>query len=305
MPTTPSKSQSATPPSALSKPTLAKLVTLSAWARKQITTPPLKGEGYRELFRDSCRMIRADFTDSEIEEVLRARYSRYYRDIEEREYDDAIRNARGSKSGAPTPPFPAVNSRLVLDIVSRGGSLSSLAASSPVPDPHLLSTSDVIDRLFAPADLICFGDVNRHAVTQTREWFRGKESAYPFVVPNPMLALTGLTKDGRPSARCLSNSSITRHQVVEFDLGTFDEQAALLLEIASYGAPLRMVVYSGSKSYHGWYDINGLNAAGLVGLRRYAAALGCDTATFTACQLVRTPNALRDNGKIQKLIYLT
>jgi hypothetical protein len=92
--------------------------------------------------------------------------------------------------------------------------------------------------------------------------------------------------------------------VVEFDQGTFDEHAALLVHLAKL-APLVLVVHSGNKSLHGWFYCEGQSEEKVVRFFQYAVSLGADQATWTRCQLVRMPDGLRDNGKRQSVIYFS
>jgi hypothetical protein len=101
----------------------------------------------------------------------------------------------------------------------------------------------------------------------------------------------------------LANTGPLTYQVVEFDRGTLDEQAKIHLHLLHF-AKLRLVVFSGNKSLHGWYDVRSMGPEEITRFRRYVAALGADKATFTPCQLVRTPNARRDNGAIQTVLFL-
>jgi hypothetical protein len=46
--------------------------------------------------------------------------------------------------------------------------------------------------------------------------------------------LTGLTKDGRELKHMLANTGARRFLICEFDTGTADEHAALLIHLAGY-----------------------------------------------------------------------
>src|SRR4029077_6567707 len=72
--------------------------------------------------------------------------------------------------------------------------------------------------------------------TAKREEWRGRMSKLQLIVPNPMVALNGLNQSGEVSHRCLENTGARQFLVVEFDTGTMDEHAALLLHLAE---PLR------------------------------------------------------------------
>jgi hypothetical protein len=117
-----------------------------------------------------------------------------------------------------------------------------------------------------------------------------------------MSATTGTTKDGRTSKHTLDNTGPRRFLVVEFDAGTADEHAALMMHLAGY-APLVVASHSGNKSLHGWFYCAGQPEDKLLRFMRYAASLGGDPATWTRCQFVRMPDGTRDNGKRQTVFF--
>jgi hypothetical protein len=78
-----------------------------------------------------------------------------------------------------------------------------------------------------------------------------------------------------------------------------DACAALHLHLAEL-MPLVLVVFSASKSLHGWYRVWGLTLKERAKFMRYAVSLGADPATWTRSQFVRMPDGLREeNGKRQ------
>jgi hypothetical protein len=117
-----------------------------------------------------------------------------------------------------------------------------------------------------------------------------------------MRAITGLTKDGKESSHTLDNTGPRRFLVCEFDQGTVDEHAALLLHLANY-APLVLAVHSGGKSLHGWFFSAGQPEEQVCEFFRYAVALGGDPATWTRSQFVRMVDGVRDNGKRQTVFF--
>ena len=62
-----------------------------------------------------------------------------------------------------------------------------------------------------------------------------------------MSAVTGLTKDGKESKHTLANTGPRRFLICEFDTGTADEHAAILIHLAGY-APLVCAVTFGGKA---------------------------------------------------------
>jgi len=170
-----------------------------------------------------------------------------------------------------------------------GADLNRLRERSPIrcedgePKPE-----EVIDRLFPGDPLLCLGARKDRFRTAAREEWRGKEHLHELIVPSPMSALTGTNKNGKSSKRCLDNTGPRRFLVFEFDSGTQDEQAAIILHLAAK-MPLVMVLFSGGKSLHAWFLCEGLDDGILRPFMDYAVRLGADRATWSRCQMVRFP----------------
>jgi hypothetical protein len=190
-------------------------------------------------------------------------------------------------------------------IIAAGGGLADLWELSRVRlddnDPH---TEEIIDRLFPGNPLLCCGESSSSFATRLREQWRGQLASLQLIVPSPMTAVTGTTKDGRESAHTLSNTGPRRFLVCEFDSGSEDEQSALLIHLAGY-APMVCAVHSGGKSLHGWYYVAGQNEDKVLRFFRYAVSLGADPATWTRSQFVRMPDGTRDNGRRQTVFFLS
>ncbi len=60
-------------------------------------------------------------------------------------------------------------------------------------------TEEIVDKLFPDNPLLCCGKSSQEFDTRPRESWRGELSALQFVVPSPMSAVTGTTKDGKES----------------------------------------------------------------------------------------------------------
>jgi hypothetical protein len=128
-------------------------------------------------------------------------------------------------------------------------------------------------------------------------------STLQFIVPSPMSAVKGLTKTGRESKHSLANTGLRHFLICEFDTGSPDDHAALLLHLGTF-APLVCMVHSGGKSLHGWFYVHNQETTKIERFFRYAVSLGADRATWTRSQFVRMPDGTRENGKRQVVYFL-
>jgi hypothetical protein len=220
------------------------------------------------------------------------------------EIDRAVHRAfelplpNGANHGKRSLQWPAVDA-----------ALWAQRAAGPIGfglDPLSISTSDVLDSLFPGDPLLCMALDVRSAHTQPRSLWRHVEAGLQFIVANAMLAPTGLTQDGRESARCLANAcKHKRYQVVEFDHGTVPEQAAVLTSLQTDATPLVLVVWSGGKSLHGWYDVDELDADALTRYFGLAVAIGADASLWDPSKLVRLPGGRRSGIKLQPVLHFS
>lgn len=277
------------------------------------------GEGINnQLFRVAKRMtlFRDDAT---VWAALREATANCGRHVPDTEIAKAINNskarARGASIGGIMPPmaagpapqrWPEVNTEQREAVISGAGigfERADLWACSPVQLPDN-STEAYIDALFPGNPLLCVGKTSSIFATRTREEWRGKLTGQQFVVPSPMSRVTGTTQDGKPSQHCLDNTGPRRFAVIECDKGSPDEQAAILWHLRfQRGFPLVLVVHSGGKSLHGWFNVLGLPEARVEAFYRYCVTLGADRATYTRSQFVRLPDGLREDGKQQTVDY--
>jgi hypothetical protein len=183
-----------------------------------------------------------------------------------------------------------------------GGLADLWELSKPRLDDNDAHTEAIIDRLFPGNPLLCCGKCNSDFDTRPREDWRGEMSSLSLIVPTPMSAIEGVTKDGKPSKHSLNNTGVRRFLICEFDTGPADEHASLLIHLAGY-APLVCSVHSGNKSIHGWFYVLGQPDLKVEKFFRYAVSLGADRATWTRSQFVRMPDGTRDNGKRQTVFY--
>lgn len=302
---------------------------LPRWIQDRIRSCPAKGNGVHPWLFKTALLLHDHFSGDQVEDIL----SQYVScDGREREIREAVANSgkivRGEMpSSSLLKPWPAVNyttiNKIVLDCPVRLEDLPSISPFSVgTKEPK---TEKILDTLFPGKPLLCFGRSPDSFWTRPREFWRGRESGFQFIVPNPMIKETGVTKDGKKSKRCLENTGSRRFLVTEFDIGEDDERwapyvqewkaqrisvldanVALLIELARRGLPrfpLGLAVHSGGKSIHSWYFCEGLTDEELRPFMARAIGLGADPATWTKCQLVRMPDGTRDNGKRQQVHF--
>ena len=199
-----------------------------------------------------------------------------------------------SRTRTSAPKWPPVNQDLREAVIARGLGLVDLHQASPVPCGGLFpQTEQIIDALFPGNPPLCVGRNKWDFVTRRREVFRGHLSRQQLIVPSPMIA---------PYAKAQAATGERHYLVVEQDSGNLDEQAAVVLHL-SVVAPLVMALNSGSKSLHSWFFCKGHSKDRLLSFMRNAVALGANKATWTRSRFVRMPDAMRDNGRRQTVVF--
>jgi hypothetical protein len=138
--------------------------------------------------------------------------------------------------------------------------------------------------------------------TRRRKTWRGRMADLQVIVPNPMTQRIGLTQEGRESEHTLSNTGPRRFLVIEFDSGSIDDHAALLIHLIGR-APMVLGVHSGGKSLHGWFYCADQPEEPWRQFMNCAVSLGADPATWTRSQFVRMPDGIRENGKRQGVYW--
>jgi hypothetical protein len=295
--------------------------------RELLDSCPKEGSGVHSWLFKSALQLHRYLSEDEIVEVLKEKLSC---ERPEREICEAIANAgryaRGEMGSASQSQWPTVDYTMVHKIVVNCPvRLKDLKSISPVDlSTEGPRTEEFLDAMFPGNPLLCFGRAVNSCLTKPREWWRGRESDFQFIVPNPMTKEVGVKTDGKGSQRCLDNTGPRRFLVIEFDItdggawgpyvqnlknqgiSKIDANVALLIELATKGLPrlpLALGVHSGGKSMHGWFSSTGINDEELKPFMRRAVRLGADKATWTRCQFVRMPDGTRDNGNRQRVHY--
>lgn len=289
--------------------------TLPLFLRDMLASPPTAGGGVHGwLYRVSRQLHQHYSNKAEMARLLEACLATCGRVVPLREIEAAIRDSEavawkpdGSTRFVPsvtTPKWPEPNLEQIQAVTAEGKGLADLWELSPIHiadnDAH---TEEIIDRLFPGNPLLCCGWTMAKFETRTREDWRGGISNLQLIVPSMMTTTTGLTKEGKESAHTLNNTGPRRFLIVEFDQGTTDQHAAILIHLANR-APLVMALHSGGKSMHGWFYCGNATDETLRKFFTHAVSLGADKATWTKSQFVRMPDGLRDNGKRQTVYFL-
>jgi hypothetical protein len=230
----------------------------------------------------------------------------------------------------PESKWPARNLEQLDAIVRNGPHLYDVWEQSPRRfedgESHAEEVADVV---FPGNPLLCVGLTEWKFATRPREVWRGELSRYPLIVPNPMLAETGLTQGGRQSQHALSATASRVYLAVENDftqyandgkpteflplidgwerdgISTLDACAAVLWHL-KMTLSLRLVlgVHSGNISLQGWFAAFDRDEdAELWPFMRLAYSLGADRVTWTRSQFVRLPGGRRQNGAHQVIYY--
>lgn len=280
--------------------------------RDMLSVPPRAGEGVHAWLFRVARQMHAHLPATEIFVLLRSLVANCGRHVSDSEIWDAIKNSlasawqpRGQSSPVPSAAqSPKVNAEQREAVIRDNGGLADLwELSDPRIEDSERHTEEIIDRLFPGNPLLCCGKLQSDFDTKPRQEWRAELAEQQFIVPSPMSAVTGTTKNGTPSAHCLSNTGERRFLVVEFDSGEIDDQAALILHLGTF-APLVCVVHSAGKSLHSWFLVARQPDEKVLKFFRYAVSLGADPATWTRSQFVRMPDGRRDNGKRQPVYFL-
>jgi hypothetical protein len=148
--------------------------------------------------------------------------------------------------------------------------------------------------------LVCIGTAfNRFTTAPLAE--HENLSHGQFIVPCYMTARQGITTEGKPSCRALSNTGERRFIVLDFDSPPPEHHASIIRWLMGTRAPV-LVIKSGGKSLHAWYGNEGQERD--AKFWHLAIAAGADPAIQrNRGQAVRLPMGQRDNGNVQGVLY--
>ena len=270
--------------------------------------PKAGGGVHKWIFISALEL--AKYTDQNTAfDLIRSYSESCERAVPDREIREAISTASStaplSKRTTKSPNWPSKNEEQIEAITEDGEGLAELWESSPIRfDDDVSHTEEVIDLLFPGNPLLCTATAPNKFKTKAREECRGKLRKRELIVPSPMSKVVGLTKEGKKSEHTEDNTGPRKFLVIEFDEGTFDEHAAILIHLAKQ-APLVMALMSGNKSLHGWFYVGRSSEKLQLRFMRYAVSLGADSHLWNKSQFARIPDGFRvGKGKLQSVIYL-
>jgi hypothetical protein len=81
----------------------------------------------------------------------------------------------------------------------------------------------IIDVLLPGNPLLCVAKSDSIFATRRRETWRGRFASLPLMVPNPMVATSGQTQDGRPSQHTKQATAKRVYLCIEFDFSERDK----------------------------------------------------------------------------------
>lgn len=226
------------------------------------------------------------------------------------------RGTRKSKRGKKSNTWPGVDDELALRFKEEDRGW----IKAPPKDQDTL---DVLHDLYSSGDegpdkdmLLCIGTAMGRDYTVTKSYREIERAAenlnqLQFIAPHPMTQREGLSEEGNLSPRAKASVGPRCYMVVEIDSLSARSNSAPIPESAQLGtlkylsrlAPLAMVLRSGGKSLHGWFEVRDADEDQLRSFLSLACFHGADSAAFTLNQFMRLPWGTRDNGKIQEVIH--
>ena len=288
------------------------ILTLPQFVRELLATAPQSGNGVHRWLFLVARHLHAYLPAGEIVTLLENAVSNCGRHVPHSEIIDAVKNSlfcawqpsNDQASKLAVSKWPTINQEQRGAIVRDNGGLVDLwELSRPRIEDSAEHAEDIIDQLFPGNPLMCCGRSYSDFDTRHREKWRGELVRLELIVPSAMVTFVGKTRNGRQSKHTLSNTGERRFLVCEFDSGTLDEHAAILIHLAVY-APLVCAVFSGRKSLHGWFFVHRQPEEKVLKFFRYAVSLGADPMTWTRSQFVRLPDGTRSSGERQTVFFL-
>jgi hypothetical protein len=247
-----------------------------------IRSCPTEGRGVNKwTFLTACQLLRRRWSETEVREYLAQHTTRTGRKADD-EIERAIERApewiKRGHAGSYRK-WPEISRAKRQEAISDGKiCVEELRRISPLKQ---MSARQVLPILF-PGDPLIWAAMSVGCPGDTlplQQWL-------PFA----------------KSRRCLTNTGPRHFLVIESDIGTADEQTAILWHLARF-APFVLAVHSAGKSVHGWFHVANRSEADNRKFMEYAVCLGADSATWVKCQPVRMPGGHRPRKGKQEILF--
>lgn len=167
--------------------------------------------------------------------------------------------------------------------------------------PKDIDQRALLEALFPQQDaLVCIGSAFNRFITAPLADHKNLDQCQ-FIVPAYMSAREGITTEGKPSCRALSNTGERRYIVLDFDEPEPAHHASIIRWLMATRAPV-LVIKSGGKSLHAWYRLESQDRD--AQFWNLAIMAGADAAIRqNRGQAVRLAMGTRDNGNSQSVVY--
>jgi hypothetical protein len=283
------------------------MAKLSDQIRRWANQPMRPGEGLHvDIFRAAIMLLEAGYDEETTFGFLRKAADRVTdRHVPDREVRGAISSAKDKMAGGTlnTVKWPPYNATLREEIIKSRPITPQDLADSAAALPQ--DSAYYLDHIYLETDFICLAPAATTFFTVTKAQALANVRAgqvFEYVNPTPMTDTHGLTKEGKASAHSVGNTAPKKFQVVEFDHGEVHEHAAIHWYLARF-APLFMIVYSGGKSLHGWYDVSRMGPSEQVDFFSHAVQIGADPKMHSPCQFSRLPCGVNaKTGRAQSVL---
>lgn len=275
-------------------------VGIHRWLFSQVRIAQLKGfseEYIRDTFRPaldlmlSRKMLRREVTDRDLDQAICNIF---------RTAGEVVRTDPKPLSYSPVDGWCKVAATLPAVLNARR--VEKALVEAKVPE---LAVSGDWTQLFRGSDLLCVGrSASDYFVVEGSKLSEIKDAQ--FIVPNPLRKRLGTTQQGRYTSHCRDATGPRRYIVMENDHGmpVSDQIKILFWVSAQTETPLRLVVHSGGKSVHGWFDTAGATEDQIFDWVKFAVSVGFDPRLILPEQFVRFPGGFRkDKNARQEIIY--
>ena len=258
-------------------------IGMAAWAMKELHVPPQQAVDM--IKRASQSVSRREPGRGEIERWVNKVYQST---AKLKPYDQPKHGIK-------------VEQKLIDEFSSRGSIKALQSKSSPIP----MNAKRILCDLYHENSLLHLTPhwAQPKEVKSVAEWTQQNLNDMQFICPAHLKC--------REMGRCIDNVDHRHYLVYESDrdglASNWDGQAGCIERLAK-DMHLRLIVYSGGKSLHAWFDISTRRKDQVQNFLGLCIQLGADPAALRPAQLVRMPWGIRREAgkpttKKQKVIF--